>query len=257
MDYTKAYLKLANYQPETIREEASKGGLGARRRAEMPELQVPDREDIAQKYYGMVRSIAPKEVPKEEIEEYLEPESMSKSEQAPKSSSKPKERYDPSESDVKSVSKPENEAIAKGIRETAAALDMDPEVLATIISYETAGTFNPMKKGPTTKWGQHKGLIQFGEVQAKEYGVDFSDMSSAVSTQFGANGAITKYFKRNGWKPGMSELDAYSIVNAGAPGLHNRSDTAAGGAPGTVKDKVFQQFGPHRRKARALLGAFT
>lgn len=28
MDYTKAYLKLSNYQPEAIREKAARGGLG-------------------------------------------------------------------------------------------------------------------------------------------------------------------------------------------------------------------------------------
>lgn len=141
--------------------------------------------------------------------------------------------------------------IRQGIIETANALGMDPGVLATIISYETAGTFDPTKRGPTTKWGQHRGLIQFGEPQAKQYGVDWND---PLGSQLGANGAIVKYFLASGWKPGMSELDAYSVVNAGAPGRYNASDTAAGGTPGTVKDKVETQFGPHRDKAYALLG---
>ena len=141
--------------------------------------------------------------------------------------------------------------IRQGIIETANALGMDPGVLATIISYETAGTFDPTKRGPTTKWGQHRGLIQFGEPQAKQYGVDWND---PMGSQLGPDGAIVKYFLASGWKPGMSELDAYSVVNAGGPGRYNASDTAAGGAPGTVKDKVETQFGPHRDKAYALLG---
>ena len=141
--------------------------------------------------------------------------------------------------------------IRQGIIETANALGMDPGVLATIISYETAGTFDPTKRGPTTKWGQHRGLIQFGEPQAKRYGVDWND---PLGSQLGPDGAIVKYFLASGWKPGMSELDAYSVVNAGAPGRYNASDTAAGGAPGTVQDKVNNQFGPHRDKAYALLG---
>ena len=141
--------------------------------------------------------------------------------------------------------------IRQGIIETANALGMDPGVLATIISYETAGTFDPTKRGPTTKWGQHRGLIQFGEPQAKQYGVDWND---PLGSQLGPDGAIVKYFLASGWKPGMSELDAYSVVNAGGPGRYNASDTAAGGAPGTVKDKVETQFGPHRDKAYALLG---
>lgn len=141
--------------------------------------------------------------------------------------------------------------IRQGIIETANALGMDPTVLATIISYETAGTFDPAKAGPTTKWGQHRGLIQFGEPQAKQYGVDWND---PLGSQLGPDGAIVKYFRASGWKPGMSELDAYSVVNAGGPGRYNASDTAAGGAPGTVADKVNGQFGPHRDKAYALLG---
>ena len=138
-----------------------------------------------------------------------------------------------------------------GILSTAASLEMDPLDLATIISYETAGTFDPAKRGPTTQWGQHRGLIQFGEPQAKEYGVDWDD---PLGSQLGPDGAVANYFKANGWKPGMGMLDAYSIVNAGGPGLYNRSDANNGGAPGTVKDKVQNQMSGHRAKAQALLG---
>ncbi len=144
------------------------------------------------------------------------------------------------------------------IIETADELGMSPGTLATIISYETAGTFNPVKAGPTTQWGQHRGLIQFGEPQAQEYGVDFSSPEAALRSQLGRNGAVVKYFRANGWQPGMGELDAYSIVNAGAPGRYNASDANNGGAPGTVAEKVRNQFGGHREKAAALLGgAYT
>ena len=143
-------------------------------------------------------------------------------------------------------------AIAAGLIESAQELRMDPEVLATIVSYETAGTFDPRKKGPTTQHGQHEGLIQFGEPQAKQYGVDWSN---PVASQLGRNGAVVRYFRDNGWKEGMGMLDAYSIVNAGAPGRYNASDANNGGAPGTVRDKVERQMGAHRMKARALLAA--
>lgn len=141
--------------------------------------------------------------------------------------------------------------IASGISETAAALGMDPVDLATIISYETAGTFDPTKAGPTTQWGQHRGLIQFGEPQAAEYGVDWNN---PVGSQLGANGAIVNYFTKNGWQPGMGLLDAYSIVNAGAPGRYNASDANNGGAPGTVADKVNNQMAGHRQKAMNMFG---
>lgn len=140
--------------------------------------------------------------------------------------------------------------IATGIVETANALGIDPVDLATTISYETGGTFDPTKSGPTTKWGQHRGLIQFGEPQAQQYGVNWQD---PIGSQLGANGAVANYLRSRGVKPGMGLLDLYSTINAGSPGLYNRSDAAAGGAPGTVQDKVATQMAGHRAKAQALL----
>lgn len=142
-------------------------------------------------------------------------------------------------------------SIRDGILEAAAELEMDPAYLATVISYETAGTFDPRKKGPRTQWGQHEGLIQFGEPQAQQYGVNWDD---PIGSQLGRNGAIVRYYRANGWKPGMSMMDAYSIVNAGGPGRYGASDANNGGAPGTVADKVNHQMTGHQEKARALLG---
>lgn len=139
--------------------------------------------------------------------------------------------------------------IKDGIVQTASALGISPVDLATTISYETGGTFDPTKAGPTTKWGQHRGLIQFGEPQAKQYGVDWSN---PVGSQLGPNGAVAAYLRDRGVKPGMGLMDIYSTINAGAPGLYNRSDVAAGGAPGTVADKVNNQMAGHRAKAQAL-----
>lgn len=144
--------------------------------------------------------------------------------------------------------------LASGIIQTAEAIGADPLDLATAISYETAGTFDPTKAGPTTQWGQHRGLIQFGEPQAQQYGVDFSSPDAALASQLGADGAIAKYFTSSGFKPGMSGLDLYSTINAGAPGKYNASDANNGGAPGSVADKWQNQMADHRAKAAALLG---
>lgn len=141
--------------------------------------------------------------------------------------------------------------LATGIMESAQALGVDPLDLATAISYETAGTFDPTKRGPTTQWGQHRGLIQFGEPQAEQYGVDWND---PMGSQLGAEGAVVRYLRENGVQPGMGLLDIYSTINAGAPGRYNRSDANNGGAPGTVRDKVEQQMAGHRRNAERLLG---
>lgn len=140
-----------------------------------------------------------------------------------------------------------------GILSTAAVLGINPLDLATAISYETAGTFDPSKSGPTTKWGQHRGLIQFGEPQAQKYGVDWSN---PIDSQLGPQGAVANYLRDTGVKPGMGLLDIYSAINAGGvgPEYYGRSDAAAGGAPGTVRDKVEQQMADHRQKAAALLG---
>jgi hypothetical protein len=140
--------------------------------------------------------------------------------------------------------------IASGIKATASHLGIDPVDLATAISYETAGTFDPTKKGPTTKWGTHRGLIQFGEPQAAKYGVDWNN---PVGSQLGPEGAVARYLKDTGVQPGMGLLDIYSAINAGGVGRYNRSDAHAGGAPGTVADKVKNQMAEHRAKAEALL----
>lgn len=142
--------------------------------------------------------------------------------------------------------------VKDGIVQSASALGIDPEDLATAISYETGGTFDPTKAGPTTQWGQHRGLIQFGEPQARQYGVDWSN---PVGSQLGPNGAVVKYLRDRGVKPGMGMLDIYSTINAGAPGKYNASDANNGGAPGTVRDKVEQQMQGHRARARALFSA--
>lgn len=140
--------------------------------------------------------------------------------------------------------------LKSGIKSTADALGIDPADLATAISYETAGTFDPLKTGPTTQWGQHRGLIQFGEPQAKQYGVNWKD---PLNSQLGPEGAVAKYLRDAGVKPGMGLKDIYSAINAGAVGRYNATDANNGGAPGTVADKV-AGMADHRRKALALLG---
>lgn len=125
---------------------------------------------------------------------------------------------------------------------------LDPMDVATAISYETGGTFDPWKKGPVTQYGEHRGLIQWGEPQRKQYGI-YSDMS--VTDQVGA---VFKYLQDRGVKSGMGLLDIYSAINAGSVGRYNASDANNGGAPGTVQDKVLTQMEGHKSKAAALLG---
>ena len=138
--------------------------------------------------------------------------------------------------------------LAAAILASAKRLGVDPVDLGTVVSYETAGTFDPWKAGPTTQWGQHRGLIQWGEPQRQKYGVS---QGMPVGAQMEA---AERYLTDAGVKPGMGLLDLYSAINAGGVGLYDRSDANNGGAPGTVRDKVEKQMGGHRQKAMALLG---
>lgn len=142
-------------------------------------------------------------------------------------------------------------SIRSGIVQTAKSLGVDPIDLATAISYETGGTFDPTKSGPTTKYGTHRGFIQFGEPQARQHGVNWDD---PINSQLGENGAVASYLRAAGVKPGMGLLDIYSAINAGGVGRYGASDAAAGGAPGTVADKVNSQMAGHRAKALAFIG---
>ena len=130
----------------------------------------------------------------------------------------------------------------------AERIGADPADLATVISYETAGSFDARKRGPTTQWGQHIGLIQMGEPQRARFNYD---PEGPVEDQMRAVG---DYLIGSGFKPGMGLLDLYSTINAGAPGRYDASDANNGGAPGTVRDKVESQMAGHREKALALLG---
>jgi hypothetical protein len=136
----------------------------------------------------------------------------------------------------------------------AEARGLDPIDVATAISYETGATMDPMISGPTTQWGTHQGLIQFGEPQAAEHGADFSDPNTAMRSQLNpTSGAVWSYLDKAGVQPGMGLDNIYSAINAGAPGRFNASDANNGGAPGTVGDKV-AGMGDHRGKAAEWLG---
>lgn len=131
---------------------------------------------------------------------------------------------------------------------TAASLGIHPSDLATAISYETGGKMDPNLWGGAG--GKHLGLIQFGPEEQAKYGVK-PDMP--LGEHFGA---VEGFLRDRGVKPGMGLLDIYSTINAGRPGLYNRSDANNGGAPGTVADKVGMQMVGHRKRADALLGSY-
>lgn len=135
--------------------------------------------------------------------------------------------------------------LRSAIPAAAAELGVSAEDLATVISYETGGKFDPSIRGGAGN--RHIGLIQFGPSEQRMYGAS-QDQTPGEQMQ-----AVVKYLKHRGFKPGMGILDLYSTINAGSPGRYGASDANNGGAPGTVRDKVENQMAGHRARARRLL----
>ena len=98
---------------------------------------------------------------------------------------------------------------AQAINETAARLGIQPEHLAAVIAYETAGTMNPDIKGGTG--GNYQGLIQFGPPERKAYG-----FRQGMSFADQVRGPVFNYLEDRGVKPGHGIAELYSIVNAGS-----------------------------------------
>ncbi len=137
-------------------------------------------------------------------------------------------------------------ALIPAVRASAQRLGINPSDLLTAMSYETGGTLNPNLWGG--KNNQYLGLIQFGPGEQQKYGVK---PGMPVADQVTA---AENFLRDRGVRPGMGMLDIYSTINAGSPGLYNRSDANNGGAPGTIYDKVTQQMAGHRARAESLLG---
>jgi hypothetical protein len=130
------------------------------------------------------------------------------------------------------------------IRKTASEIGVNPLDLATIISYETGGTFDPWQKGPTSRYGLHRGLIQWGEPQRERYGIT-EDMP--VGQQMSAVG---EYLRNAGVRPGMGLGDIYSAINAGTVGRPGAVDRGT-----TVAQKIASpQMARHRQVGAQFLG---
>ena len=113
--------------------------------------------------------------------------------------------------------------MSSGIKRIANELGVSAEDVAAVISFETGGTMDPWKKGPTTKWGTHRGLIQWGEPQAREYGVS---KDSTITQQLDA---VKKYMYDRGVRPGMSREQVYASVLAGHASKANSNTPDANG----------------------------
>ena len=143
------------------------------------------------------------------------------------------------------------EELVRAVTETAGQLGIAAKDLLAVMSFETGGKLRPDTMGPTTKWGQHFGLIQFGEPQGAKYGVS---PDSSITQQVVAAG---KYLQDAGVKAGDGLANIYAAVLAGDARKINASDLKAGGVVGNVTQAVTgSQFAPHIARAEAILGAY-
>lgn len=123
--------------------------------------------------------------------------------------------------------------------------------LLTVMAFETAGSLDPWQAGPITQWGQHRGLIQWGEPQARQYGVS---KNSTISQQVKAVG---DYLKDRGVKSGAGIKEIYAAINGGNAKALNARDAKAGGTWGTVSDKVDYQMADEAKVAEGLLSQYS
>jgi murein DD-endopeptidase MepM/ murein hydrolase activator NlpD len=136
---------------------------------------------------------------------------------------------------------------AQKIKQVAANINADPIDLATLISFETAGTFSPSIRGPVVKdRGRAVGLIQFMPSTAAELGT--TSEALAQMSQIEQMDYVQKYLIKRGFKGGgLKQL--YSTVFAGHP---NARGSISDGYH-TLDSAVERMNREHRGRAIALL----
>lgn len=138
---------------------------------------------------------------------------------------------------------------AAAMKKGADELGIDPVDYATGISYESARSFNPWAKGPVTKWGQHRGTIQYGEPQQKQYGVHpdqtFEDQVTTSNV---------KYLKDHGVKPGMKFSQIYAAINGGS--VNKDLNTLDANTGRTIADNIAIADKEHRPEVIKRFGQY-
>jgi TP901 family phage tail tape measure protein len=132
---------------------------------------------------------------------------------------------------------------AKALMAAAQKLGISPLDLATIISFETGGTFSPSIRGGAG--GNYMGLIQFGGPERAQYGANQNQSFEEQVT-----GPVVRYFQDRFGKVGMSTQgasleDLYTTVLAGNPRANRDSRDSFGTSPRSG----VANMGPHRQKA--------
>lgn len=141
------------------------------------------------------------------------------------------------------------------LQEVAAELGVNPIDLATIIGFETGGTYDPGQPGG--EGGNYRGLIQFGGPERDAYGV-----TPGMTFEEQLRGPVVNFFKDRFAKAGMSTQgasleDLYTTVLAGNPGANRDAKDSFGTSaraatdPTTEKGKI---MAAHREAAIKRFG---
>lgn len=125
----------------------------------------------------------------------------------------------------------------------AGKLGVSPLDLATIIGFETGGSYSPSQRGGAG--GNYMGLIQFGGPERRQYGAN-----AGQSFEEQVQGPVVRYFQDRFRVAGMSTQgasleDLYTTVLAGNPRANRNSRDSFGTSPRSG----VASMSPHRQEA--------
>ena len=130
----------------------------------------------------------------------------------------------------------------QALQNAAAELGVDPIDLATIIGFETGGTYDPGIVGG--QGGNYQGLIQFGIPERQAYGV-----VPGMTFEEQLLGPVVRYFKDRFAKVGMSTQgatleDLYTTVLAGNPKANRDARDSFGTSARSGAARMFKEHRP-------------
>lgn len=127
----------------------------------------------------------------------------------------------------------------------AQRLGLHPYEFGGFLSLESGPNMDPNIVGGAG--GRHKGLIQFGQNEQKQY------LKPGTQTRAGQMPAVLRYFEDRGYTPGMGIERAYATVLGGNPNVSLNAKDSFGTSVAGVS-KRFKAGGDLYENARRVLG---
>lgn len=121
---------------------------------------------------------------------------------------------------------------------------LDPVEVASVMSFESGGTFDPHKWGGDNN--NYQGLIQAGKEERAQFGID----PDLPPEEYAA--ALIRFFDARGMKPGLGIDDFYSTILTGSPGHYDWKDSNGVSVRNAINGII---TGDHRKNAERWLGS--